>query len=371
MSPATIGGSARTPLGSIGGAARSASIRSQAGAVARLAIERATIAAAGIDAVVAAVGLPVEGTDLGLAAAVAADLELGRSTATSTLIGVDAAADALALATRHAATGTTVLLIGAESASRAAYWVGGVRLGASEAGSTALDPLGAVLDPLNRGGSPPHLLEEEAGRRGLDRAALDAYAAGSHAAAAGRQGSGAAALAASNGLGDDELVVADATAERLRASPSLHTRGGDLTVANCAAPVDGAVALLISPEGDGPTVREPRRAAVEPGTSSAAASSAAALLDEDGTGVDSLERIALGECSAAQALVAIEDLGADRSRVNPLGGSIALGRPSAGAALLLAAEAADGLAGGDVLVCDEGPTGTGLATLISVGSAAG
>lgn len=358
MSDPRIVGCARTVFGSLGGELKDVPAAELARIAAAAALDAEPAGAGEIDQLICAVGMPAEGADLGLAAGVAAAIGADAGCATRTLIGVDAAAAALLLGHRGAAAGRRVLLVGADSASRTAYWIGGVRVGASAEGSFATDPLGPALDPLGGGNSPPYLLEEEAARRDLGRATLDEYAAGSHAKAAA-----AAPAVPVAGLESDELVLTDAAAaaERIAASPSLHVRGGDLTVANCAAPVDGAVAVILAPAGDGPAVSFPVEAAVEAGRASAAA--AAALAATEGAG--GYDAILLGECSAAQALVAAGELDADVGSVNPTGGGIATGRPGSGEVLALLERAAGEQRGGPVLVADESPSGSGLALLVS------
>ena len=51
------------------------------------------------------------------------------------------------------------------------------------------------------------------------------------------------------------------------------------------------------------------------------------VLAQAGIGLDALDWIELNEAFAAQALAVIGELGLDRSKVNPMGGAIALGHP--------------------------------------------
>ncbi|UJP07947.1 MAG: acetyl-CoA C-acyltransferase, partial [Nitrosomonas sp.] len=51
------------------------------------------------------------------------------------------------------------------------------------------------------------------------------------------------------------------------------------------------------------------------------------VLKQTGIKQDDLDWIELNEAFAAQSLAVIRDLGLDRSKVNPLGGAIALGHP--------------------------------------------
>jgi acetyl-CoA acetyltransferase len=329
-----------------------------------------------IESIVAAVGVPTEPLDVALAAALAGRLGLETGVPTTTILGLDAAAEALTAGVRLAAAegaGPT-LVVAADSASRAAYWVPGLRLGASEQGAIAIDPLGLALDPLSRDGAPAYLLEAAAGERGISRAEQDEFSAASHKAAAARSGSEAdpvipQRLPGGNVLEADELLRPEVSAQALGESPPLYTPGGSLTGANTAVPIDGAAALILGREGrSGPRIKPPvRRTAERPG-SSAAESAARAALQSAGLAAPEVDRVRLGECSAAQALIAISDLGLDPELVNSGGGALACGRPVGGAAIALTVELTAELAlaaAATGLLADEGPAGTGIAAVLS------
>lgn len=360
-----VAGGGRTPFGAIGGALAASAAPALAKAAASATLRGADAPAERLGAVVAAVGLPERGTDLGLAATLARELGVGSGTVSSTLIGVDAAAEALSVGHALAIAGRPTLIVGAESASRSAYWAPNSRVGAGEGAGTILDPLASTLDPLEGEGSPPFLLEREATQRGLDREALDRWAAGSHrrAAAAFRR---AVQTVPVPELDRDELLR-DEPEHWLAASPPLHVRGGSLTAANSAAPIDGAVALLLDAEADGPALSAPQRAAVEPGSASAAAAAGKQALAEAGISPGGLAQTAIGEASAAQALIAIDELGLDPESVNRRGGTLAGGRPSGGAVLAAAVELLAGPLSAPALLADEGPTGSGIAAVLNPG----
>jgi acetyl-CoA C-acetyltransferase len=369
-------GCARTPFGSLGGALAGLPPIEPALTAASSAADHAGIDPKEIEAIVAAVGVPTESLDLALAAALGGRLGLETAVPTTTILGLDAAAEALTAGVRLAAAegaGPT-LVVAADSASRAAYWVPGLRLGASEQGAFAIDPLGLALDPLSGDGAPAYLLEAAASERGISRAEQDEFSAGSHKAAAARSGSEAdpvipQRLPGGSMLEADELLRAEVSAQALGESTPLYSPGGSLTATNTAVPIDGAAALILGREGkSGPEIGPPvRRAAERPG-SSAAESAARAALELAGLAAPEVDRVRLGECSAAQALIAISDLGLDPELV--WGGSLACGRPVGGAAVALAVELTaelDAAGAGTGLLADEGPAGTGVAAVLSRG----
>jgi len=68
-----------------------------------------------------------------------------------------------------------------------------------------------------------------------------------------------------------------------------------------------------------------------------------AALAAAGITQDQLDWIELNEAFAAQALAVIRDLGLDQSKVNPLGGAIALGHPLGATGAIRAATVVHGL----------------------------
>jgi acetyl-CoA C-acetyltransferase len=371
---AFVWGCARTPFGSLGGALGTVSPLELGITAASGAAEKAGIDPRELGSVVAGVGLPTEPADLALGAALARRLGLQAAAPTLTLLGLDAAAEALAAGIRLAMAqeaGPT-LVITADSASRVAYWVPGLRFGASEGGASVIDPLGPAMDPLADSDSPAHLLEAAAEQRGISRLQQDQFTARSHRATGTRNELEIIApqqLRGGDELEADELSKPDALAEKLDAAPAIPGARGSLTTANTAAPIDGASALVLGAEAkSGARIGAPvRRAANEPGASAAALAGREALV-RGAVKPSGLDLVQLGECSAAQALTAITDLGVDRERVNRRGGCLARGRPASGAAITLAVELVPEFQAGGAtigLLADEGPATTGIAALLT------
>ncbi|MCE7083068.1 thiolase family protein [Streptomyces sp. ST2-7A] len=214
-----------------------------------------------------------------------------------------------------------------------------------------------------------------ADRHGIDRAAQDAFALGSHerAVRAWRDGAHDAEVVTPDGvdLARDETIREGGTAEGMaKLKPAFRPEGGTVTAGNSSPLNDGAAALLLADEeGVRATGREPLArisasavSALEPqlfGLGPVEAVDRA--LGRAGRGLGDLTVMELNEAFAAQALGCLAhwpDL--DPARVNPRGGAIAIGHPLGASGARLAGTVAHQLAaaGG----------GTGVATLcIGVG----
>ena len=134
----------------------------------------------------------------------------------------------------------------------------------------------------------------------------------------------------------DEGPRADSTAEALGKLRPVFKMGGSVTAGNSSQMSDGAAAVLLASEravkeyGLKPLARfvSFSVAGVPPdimGIGPIAAIPKA--LAQAGITKEQLDWIELNEAFAAQALAVIRDVGLDPSRVNPLGGAIALGHP--------------------------------------------
>jgi acetyl-CoA acyltransferase len=135
---------------------------------------------------------------------------------------------------------------------------------------------------------------------------------------------------------NDEGPRRDTSPEALAKLKPAFSLRGSVTAGNSSQMSDGAAAVVLMSEaalarynlrplgrflgysvagvppelmGIGPTMAIPK------------------VLKQTGLKLDDMEWIELNEAFAAQALAVIKDLGLDRTRVNPLGGAIALGHP--------------------------------------------
>ncbi len=134
----------------------------------------------------------------------------------------------------------------------------------------------------------------------------------------------------------DEHPRPDTTLEGLAALRPAFRAGGTVTAGNSSGINDGAAALLVASaewaerEGRRPIARIAAAAVagVDPsymGIGPVPASRKA--LARAGRRIDEMDLIELNEAFAVQVLACVQDLGIDRTRLNPNGGAIALGHP--------------------------------------------
>jgi acetyl-CoA acyltransferase len=134
----------------------------------------------------------------------------------------------------------------------------------------------------------------------------------------------------------DEGPRADTTLEALAGLKTVFRAGGTVTAGNSSQMSDGAGAVLLASEkaikdyGLTPLARfvsfavagvKPEIMGIGPIAAIPKACAQAGISQND------LDWIELNEAFAAQALAVIQDLGLDPTKINPLGGAIALGHP--------------------------------------------
>ena len=150
----------------------------------------------------------------------------------------------------------------------------------------------------------------------------------------------------------DEGPRADSSAESLARLKPVFMAGGSVTAGNSSTLNDGAAAVLVA-SGDyvrrhklTPLARfvasghagvDPRLMGLGPGPATLKALARAGLT------IGQLDHVELNEAFAAQALGCLRQLELDPSRVNPLGGAIALGHPLGMSGARLTATLAHGL----------------------------
>jgi acetyl-CoA acyltransferase len=134
----------------------------------------------------------------------------------------------------------------------------------------------------------------------------------------------------------DEGPRADTTLEALGGLKTVFRAGGTVTAGNSSQMSDGAGAVLLASEK---AIKEFDLTPIARFVSFAVAgvkpdimgigpiAAIPKALKQAGLSKDDLDWIELNEAFAAQALAVIQDLGLDASKINPLGGAIALGHP--------------------------------------------
>jgi acetyl-CoA C-acetyltransferase len=143
--------------------------------------------------------------------------------------------------------------------------------------------------------------------------------------------------------------------ERLGRYPTLVAGGDAVTAANSAPPADGAAAILLGSEraagrvGVAPLARVAAYAAAgvspsEPGMGAVPALDEACR--QAGRRACDLDRVEINDAFAIKVLACIKKLGLDPERVNPEGGSIALGHPFGATGTILLVRLLSGMAPG-------------------------
>jgi acetyl-CoA C-acetyltransferase len=245
---------------------------------------------------------------------------------------------------------------GAESMSRAPYWLPGLRWGQRMQDGVAVDPMtGALSDPFDA----CHMgvtAENVAADYGVSRADQDALAAESHRRAAAAQAAGyfteqivpveiPGKKGAVTVVGTDEHVRPDVTVESLSRLKPAFEADGTVTAGNASGINDAAAAVVlasgtfVSRSGLTPMGRlvgyghagvEPRIMGMGP------VPATRNVLDRTGLKLDEIDLFEVNEAFAAQALAVTRELGLPPERTNPNGSGLSLGHPIGATGAILA-----------------------------------
>ena len=249
---------------------------------------------------------------------------------------------------------------GAESMSRAPYWMPDARWGARMGATTMVDPvMGALTDPFNEilmGVTAENLAE----RDGISREDQDRFAVLSHKRAfeareAGRFDDEVVPVPVkvrreTVDFTRDEHIREDASVEGLgKLKPVFKKEGGTVTAGNASGMNDAGAAVVLMDAERAKELGAPVRArilgwgvcGVEPKVMGIGPVPAVKrALEKAGRTLDDVGVIELNEAFAAQALAVMRELGIDDEdpKVNPNGGAIALGHPIAATGALITAK---------------------------------
>ena len=245
---------------------------------------------------------------------------------------------------------------GAESMSRAPYWLPAMRWGQRMQDGVAVDPMtGALSDPFDA----CHMgvtAENVAADYGVSRADQDALAAESHRRAAAAQAAGyfteqivPVEIPGKKGtvtvIDTDEHVRPDVTLESLARLKPAFEAGGTVTAGNASGINDAAAAVVlasgtfVSRSGLTPMGRlagyghagvEPRIMGMGP------VPATRNVLDRTGLKLDEIDLFEVNEAFAAQALAVARELGLPPERTNPNGSGVSLGHPIGATGAILA-----------------------------------
>jgi acetyl-CoA C-acetyltransferase len=342
-------GSARTPIGKLGGALASLPAASLGAIAVAGALERSGVA-----------GDQVEHVVLGTVLAAGQGQVPSRQAAHAAGIPVTVSSETLNKACASGMRAVSLLDLairagdldvgvggGMESMSRAPYLLDGARFGLRMGDATVHDSM--LRDGLLSPYSGRHMAEEAtevAAELEITRADMDRWALRSHQRAIaaiddGRMGEEIVAVTISSRGGEtvvdrDEPPRRETTLEALAALPAIFVQGGSHTAGNSPGVNDGAAALVVASEvwaraaGREPlaTIIATGQAADEfPYLARTPALAAGRALAKAGLEPAQIDLWEINEAFASVTLQSIRMLDIDEDRVNVNGGAIALGHP--------------------------------------------
>jgi acetyl-CoA C-acetyltransferase len=247
---------------------------------------------------------------------------------------------------------------GAESMSRAQYWLPSLRWGQRMQDGVAVDALvGALSDPFescHMGVTAENVAREFA----ISREDQDALAVQSHRRAAAAVAAGyfdeqitpvqAPARKGTVAVVADEHLRPDVTAEGMARLRPAFASEGTVTAGNASGVNDAAAAVVLasdawaSSRGLAPLGRlvayshagvEPRLMGIGP------VPAVRKVLERSGLKVDEIDVFEVNEAFAAQALAVVRELGLPPDRTNPNGSGISLGHPIGATGAILVVKA--------------------------------
>lgn len=352
---------ARTAIGDYGGSLKDVPPTRLGAIVIREAVARARVDPARIGHVVMGSVIHGEARDMYLSrvAAIEAGLPVGTPCLTvNRLCG--SGLQAIVSAAQHIQLGDVEVAVagGAESMSRAAYFLPSARWGQRMGDAGVVDAMTAALhDPFGHG----HMgvtAENIAAKYGFTREEQDAFALESHrrAAAAIERGYFREQIVPVEVKGKkgtelfvtDEHVRKDAKLEDMAKLRPVFKKDGTVTAANASGINDGAAAVVLmeataaAREGIRPMARlvAYSHAGVEPQLMGLGPIPAVRrVFQKSGLRPEDMDVIESNEAFAVQAMAVTKDLGLDPAKVNPNGGAVALGHPIGATGAILAVKA--------------------------------
>jgi len=352
---------ARTAIGDYGGALKEMPATKLGAIAIREAVARAKIEPARIGHVVMGGVIHGEARDMYLSrvAAIDAGMPVGTPCLTvNRLCG--SGLQAIVSASQHILLGDCDLAVagGAESMSRAAYFLPAGRWGQRMGDATVVDAMtGALHDPFGHG----HMgvtAENIAAKYGFTRQQQDEFSLQSHRKAAKAMDAGyfksqivPIELKTRKGVeqfATDEHVRKDVKPEDLAKLKAVFKKDGSVTPGNASGINDGAAAVVLmerklaEKKGLKPMARLVAygHAGVEPMLMGLGPIPAVQnAMKKAGLKVADMDVIESNEAFAAQACAVAKDLGFDPKKVNPNGGAVALGHPVGATGCLISVKA--------------------------------
>jgi acetyl-CoA C-acetyltransferase len=351
----------RTAIGDYGGSLKELAA-TRLGAVAiKEAVARANVDPASVGHAVMGSVIHGEAKDMYLSrvAAIEAGLPVGTPCLTvNRLCG--SGLQAIVSASQHILLGDCDVAVagGAESMSRAAYFLPSGRWGQRMGDAAVVDAMtGALHDPFGHG----HMgvtAENIAAKYGFTREQQDAFAVESHRRAAkaieeGRFKSQIVPIELKTRKGveqftSDEHVRKDVKAEDMAKLKAVFKKDGSVTAGNASGLNDaGAAVVLMSSERAKKSSLKPlarlvayAHAGVAPELMGLGPIPAVRrVFEKAGLKPSDMDVIESNEAFAVQAMAVTQDLGLDPEKVNPNGGAVALGHPIGATGAILTVKA--------------------------------
>jgi acetyl-CoA C-acetyltransferase len=352
---------ARTAIGGYGGSLKDLGTTKLGAIAIKEAVARAKVDPASVGHVVMGSVIHGEAKDMYISrvAAIEAGLPVGTPCLTvNRLCG--SGLQAIVSAAQHILLGDTDVVVGggAESMSRAAYFLPAGRWGQRMGDGAVVDAMtGALHDPFGHG----HMgitAENIAAKFGFTREEQDAFALESHKRATNALEKGyfkdqitPVELKTRKGVeqfSDDEHVRKGAKIEDFQKLKAVFKKDGTVTAGN-ASGINDAGAAIVMMESDAA-----KKAGAKPMARLVAYAHAGVdpqfmglgpipavkrVFEKAGLKPSDMDVIESNEAFAAQAMAVTKDLGLDPAKVNPNGGAVALGHPIGATGAILTVKA--------------------------------
>ena len=352
---------ARTGIGDYGGSLKDFA-PTKLGAIAiKEAVARAGIDPASVGHVVMGSVIHGEARDMYLSRVAAVDAGLPVATPCLTVNRLcGSGLQAIVSAAQHILLGDTDIVVGggAESMSRAAYFLPTGRWGQRMGDASVVDAMtGALHDPFGHG----HMgvtAENIAAKYGFTREQQDAFAVESHRRAANALEKGyfqsqVVAIEVKSRKGveqytNDEHVRKDVKPEDMAKLKTVFKKEGTVTAGNASGINDaGAAIVMMEAAAAKKAGRKPMarlvayaHAGVEPNVMGLGPIPAVRrVFEKSGLKPADMDVIESNEAFAVQAMAVTKDLGLDPAKVNPNGGAVALGHPIGATGAILTVKA--------------------------------
>lgn len=352
---------ARTGIGDYGGSLKDIPPTALGATAIREAVARAKVDVATVGHVVMGSVVHGEARDMYLSRVAALDAGLPVGTPCLTVNRLcGSGLQAIVSAAQHILLGDTDCVVGggAESMSRAAYFLPAARWGQRMGDAVVIDAMTAALhDPFGHG----HMgitAENIAAKYGITREQQDAFSVESHRRAAqaiakGYFASQIVPVEVKSRKGSvmyaaDEHVRSDVKPEDMQKLRAAFKKDGTVTAGNASGINDAAAAIVMMEAGAAqksgckPLARlvAYAHAGVEPQLMGLGPTPAVRrVFEKSGLKPADMDVIESNEAFAVQAMAVTRDLDLDPARVNPNGGAVALGHPIGATGAILTVKA--------------------------------